>query len=233
MAIELLLGKPGIRHTPQHDLESLFFVLVYLCTNLSGPGAIRTQDELQLHSTIPLSAWYKVSSTLHQIGIHKIGTMCTFESNILHRFAPYFNELKPCVRLLYKAIYGDRYPGCPSNVSHEEIIQIFNDTLVTLTPEAASSNTYRPLLASSPSQARKHSLGIHNNNLTKWNRKKQRTSSIEETRVTSSISGNNLWVAVSGDHSVSRGRTSQSRASGSRGRRSRGRRSRGSVAQSR
>ena len=221
MAVELLLEKPGIRHTPQHDLESLFFVLVYLCTNLSGPGAIRTQDELRVHSTIPLSAWFRVSSTLHQIGLHKIGTLCTFESSILNRFAPYFNELKPCISRLYKAIYGDRFPGTPSNVSHDEVIQIFTDTLDSLAPEAASSNTYRPLLASSPSHTRKHSLGIHDNNLGKWNQKRQRTSSID-TGVTSSE--NNVWVAVSGDHSVSRGRTSQScgSTSQSRGRISRG-----------
>jgi hypothetical protein len=211
MAIELLLEKPGIRHTPQHDLESLFFVLVYLCTNLSGPGAIRTQDELQLHSTIPLSAWFKVSSTLHQIGIHKIGTLCTLESNILNRFAPYFDELKPCVRHLFKAIYGNRFPGTPSNVSHDEIIQIFTDTLDSLAPEVALPNTYRPLLASSP-RTRKHSLGIHDNYLGKWNQKKRKTSSIENG-VASSVSGNNIWIAVSGEEILSR--------SASRGRRGR------------
>jgi hypothetical protein len=248
MAVELLMQKSGIRHTPQHDLESLFFVLVYICTNLSGPGTIRTQAELKLHSTIPLSAWFKVSSTLHQIGIHKIGSLHTLDSSILRRFAPYFDELKPCVRQLFKAIYGN-LPGTPSKVTHAEIIKIFTDTLDTLAPEVASSNTYRPLLTNSPSHRRKHSLGIHDNNLGKWDQKKRRTSSIDtgsisgidtssisgvdtgvtspipgvESGVTSSASGRNVWVTVSGDHASTHASTSNA----SRGRRgSRGHRDR-------
>lgn len=93
------------------------FVLDYLCTNLSGPGAIRTQDELQLHSIIPLLAWFKVSSTLHQIGIHKIGTLCTLKSNILDHFAPYFNELKPCISISSKQFMAIAYQD-PLRTSH-------------------------------------------------------------------------------------------------------------------
>ena len=121
---------------------------------------------------------------------------------------------------LFKAIYGNRVPGTPSNVSHDEVIKIFTDTLNSLGPEV---NTYPPLLAGSPSHARKHALGIHDNNLGKWGQKRRKTSSIE-TEVASSVSGNHIWIAVSGEEilarSASRGRrschasTSRSGASG-------------------
>ena len=104
MAIELLMKRSKIQHAAHHDLESLFFVLIYICTNLSGPGTIRTREELQVHSSIPLSAWFKASSSLHQVGIAKAGALCDIDMNILEPFAPYFENLKPCIVKLFHAI---------------------------------------------------------------------------------------------------------------------------------
>jgi Fungal protein kinase len=109
MSVELLTNQGKIRHDYYHDLESLFFVLVYLCTNLSGPGTIRSQEELKVFSSIPLSSWFKISS-LHQIGINKAGALCNFRMNVLNFFAPYFEDLKPCMIQLFNAMYHKK-PG--------------------------------------------------------------------------------------------------------------------------
>ncbi|KAF8220012.1 hypothetical protein L208DRAFT_1178935, partial [Tricholoma matsutake] len=89
-------------HASHHDLESLFFVLIYICTNLSGPGAIQTQEELHQFSSIPLS-WFQTSNSLHAIGTAKLGAMCELDLLILRFFAPYFEDLKECVEKLLKA----------------------------------------------------------------------------------------------------------------------------------
>lgn len=72
MAIELLMSQNKLRHAAHHDLESLFFVLIYICTNLSGPCAVRTREELQKHDNIPLSKWFTPSFTLLDVGIPKL-----------------------------------------------------------------------------------------------------------------------------------------------------------------
>ena len=51
MAIELLVKNNKLCHAAHHNLESLFFILIYICTNSSGPGTIQTQEELQMHSS--------------------------------------------------------------------------------------------------------------------------------------------------------------------------------------
>ena len=126
----------------------LFFVLIYICTNLSGPGTIWTWEELQMHSSIPLSAWFKASSSLHQIRIAKSGALCDIKTNILKPFAPYFEDLKPCILDLFNAIYSS--PGVPTPVSHDEVIKIFTKTLDTLHPETTSIPNFEPLLVTSP-----------------------------------------------------------------------------------
>jgi len=160
MAIELLVKKSKIRHGAYHDLESLFFVLMYICTNLSGPGAIRTPEELQVHSSIPLSVWFKASSSLREVGIAKSGALCDIETNILNSFVPYFEDLKPCIVKLFHVIYS--YPITPTPVSHDEVIEIFTETLNALPHEATPMHKFEPLLVNSALRVRKHSLGIHN-----------------------------------------------------------------------
>jgi hypothetical protein len=126
-----------------------FFVLIYICTNLSGPGAIWTQEELHQFSSIPLSSWIKTSNSLHAIGIAKLGAICKLNSLTLRFFVPYFKDLKECVRKLLKAMYSS--PGKPAPVLHDVVIKIFDETLQPLPHEAIVSAPFEPLSAGSPS----------------------------------------------------------------------------------
>jgi serine/threonine protein kinase len=209
MAIELLMRKSKIRHAIHHDLESLFFVLIYICTNLSGPGAIRTREELKVHSSIPLSAWFKASSSLHEVGISKAGAFCQFDENILKPFAPYFEDLKPCILKLFNAMYIEK-PGTPAPISHEKMIEIFNETLDELPHETISIPKFESLSVTSSSRVRKLSLGIHDKGLSP--KKKLRTSSTEAT-------SSNNWRVISGNETAgessrTRGRKTRSGRSG-------------------
>ena len=148
MAIELLMNKSKIRHTSHHDLESLFFVLIYICTNLSRRCVTRTREELMVHSSIPLSAWFRTSFSLLDVGIAKAGAFCLFEENILKPFAPYFEDLKPCAFRIFKEMYGDA-PGNPKPTTHDKMIEIFTETLDTLPHETISNPSFQSLSVTS------------------------------------------------------------------------------------
>ena len=195
MAIELLMKSSKIRHASHHDLESLFFVLIYICTNLSGPSVVRSVEELSKLSSIPLSAWFRPSFSLHDIGIAKAGALCLFEENILTPFAPYFNDLKPCVMKLFKEIYGQNPPGVPKPITHDRMIEIFTETLNSLPPHEPQFQL--PSVTSSP-RVRKISLGIHDKGLGPL-QKKQKTISREAKA--SQVSSSN-WMVVSGDNAM-------------------------------
>jgi hypothetical protein len=218
MAIELLNKTSATPHAAHHDLESLFYVLIYICTNLSGPGTIRTREELKVHGSIPLTAWFKASYSLNEIGISKSGALCDIKSHILRSFAPYFEDLKPCVMKLNNAIYSS--PGVPRPVSHDKMIEIFTETLDSLPHETASIPAFESLTVTSYSRARKHSLGIHDRNL----QKKSRTLSRDATKASESEpSGSNSNWAIIPNNGATSGQPGRSR--GSRGRKSRSGRS--------
>jgi hypothetical protein len=218
MAIELLVKRMKLRHAPHHDLESLFFVLIYICTNLSGPGAIRTQEELRQFSSIPLSSWFQTSNSLRAIGIAKLGAMCELDSVILRFFAPYFEDLKECVGKLLKAMYSS--PGTPAPVSHDVVIKIFDETLQSLPREPIISVPFEPLSAGSPSRVRKLSLGIHDNHLGRMQKKfKSSGGNTLAGHMSSSTGGADLSNSVASHDTVATSsRGGGRRACGSRSR---------------
>jgi hypothetical protein len=104
MAIEALInfGKP-FKHEPRHDLESLLYVILYMCTYTTGPGIMRKVANV-LAITIPLGRWFK-KEYVKEIGRSKIGHMGTFEDAIISKFDEYWADFVPFVRDLIKACF--------------------------------------------------------------------------------------------------------------------------------
>ena len=133
MAIDILLSRAqGVQHKPQFDLESLFYVLIYLCINLKGPqNRIRNLDDLSSFTSFPVAEWFSAKGSFARLGRTKLSHLQTFETSVLDFFAPYFDDLKPCVRALHLAL-------CPtgdsrnSPITHERMIAIFEETLTAL-----------------------------------------------------------------------------------------------------
>ena len=133
MAMKILLNNgSGIVHEPRFDLESLFYVLIYLCMNLKGPGnQVRTTADLRQYQSFPLAEWFSAEGSFRKLGRVKMGQLVTFEQSILNFFPPYFNDLKPCVTSLYRAICPHGNP-VDSPVTHDMVISIFDDALKSL-----------------------------------------------------------------------------------------------------
>src|ERR1700733_13885162 len=133
MAIELLVSSDAIYHRAHHDLESVFFVLIYLGTNLKGPGTVCPLSELRDIPSLPIASWFDPAASLQRVGADKISSMILFEQRILSYFSPYFEDLKPCVVQFFKAIYPDlSLLVSPRDTSHDDIIKILHDTLQQL-----------------------------------------------------------------------------------------------------
>ena len=156
MAIELLISPEPIFHKPRHDLESIFFVFIYLCTNLSGPGSTRSLQELRELESLPIAAWFNPAYSLERLGADKISALMLMSQRILPYFSPYFNDLKNCATKLFHAIFPDTMSLLhPPNIRHNDIIQIFDDTLAELPIDEPRTST--------PQQ--KCSLGMHDDAL--------------------------------------------------------------------
>jgi hypothetical protein len=170
MSIELLISRSPVFHKARHDIESVFFVFIYLCTNLSGPGVPRPLQELQELRSLPIASWFNPISSMERLGADKLSAMALIDQRIIPYFAEYFDDLKPCALDLYRAIYPSFSSLVhPTDISHDAIIQIFDRTLENL-PEVDSL----PIASLRTPRVRKRSLGIHDNLINSAHRPKKR-----------------------------------------------------------
>jgi hypothetical protein len=117
MAIDLMLHRETpdtpFRHELRHDLESILYVILWICTSMEGPGIERRVAD-PLFMDLPLRAWFNSDADMLNLGYIKLGHIVDAERAILGNFPPFWDSFKPFVRELLKAFF----PISPISGSH-------------------------------------------------------------------------------------------------------------------
>jgi hypothetical protein len=138
MAIEVLEGNG---HTYRHDLESFFYVFLWMCVRYGYEGMGRQKlNKLMRPKTNILRGWY--TGTYTEIANTKQGHMVKnrFEK-IIAEFAPKFENLKPLARELRSILFpirdGDIFTGTfhDSDIMYDGMIMAFNTAIDRLGKE--------------------------------------------------------------------------------------------------
>jgi hypothetical protein len=110
-------------HLPKHDLESIVYVLVWICILYPGPGV----DPRPPHESTCLRAWSncKTRGDLELLSNAKIGELET--KSPLKQFMPYFRAMEPYIRRLYVAIRKDRENPEVAHFTHDVMRDILLD----------------------------------------------------------------------------------------------------------
>ncbi|KAH9204398.1 hypothetical protein DL95DRAFT_529276 [Leptodontidium sp. 2 PMI_412] len=141
MAIEVLEGKG---HTYRHDLESFFYVFIWMCIRYGYEGTRRQKPSKVVRpKTNILRGWYTGIYT--EIARNKVGDMGKnrFE-NIIVEFAPKFENLKPLARELRSTLFpirdGDIFTGTfhDHDIMYDGMIMAFNAAIGRLGKEEQS-----------------------------------------------------------------------------------------------
>ncbi|KAM3074531.1 hypothetical protein ACMFMF_006537 [Clarireedia jacksonii] len=119
MAIEVLEGNG---HTYRHDLESFFYVFLWICVRYGyeGTGRPKLNKLIRLRTNL-LRGWY--TGTYADIARNKVGDMDKnrFEK-IIVEFAPKFENLKPLARELRHILFPIRDGAIFTGTFHDHSI---------------------------------------------------------------------------------------------------------------
>jgi hypothetical protein len=138
MAINLLTKK-NCPDRVTHDLESVFYVLLFICTHLKGPlGEIQDpplygdKTNLKGEHPSPMKFWFGPNRTLEEIGLQKYCQMMSVflkddEPNLLKNISPYFYPLKKYLVDIRNALFTEDGP-IPS-ASPCDLIEVFKAAL--------------------------------------------------------------------------------------------------------
>ncbi|KAJ6449718.1 hypothetical protein C8R47DRAFT_1230544 [Mycena vitilis] len=126
MAIDVLAANGDlVEHEARHDLESLLYVLLWVCIHYAGPCNVERQN-FDIHNSY-LKAWVRGES-YDTIGVWKFGIMghLPFWRNyMLDNFAPYFEPLKPCASA-WRQLWAD------SKLTHDAVLDVLQTALPSL-----------------------------------------------------------------------------------------------------
>jgi hypothetical protein len=187
MAIEILLEKgENFHHHLQHDLESVLFVIIWICSHMEGPEVERKDVP---HLTI--RKWSNMELRLRELGHLKQAHIDDAERTILPEFTSYWADFKGYVLQLIQAFF----PTCASKPN-----EIDPDTMVTIL-EAAEKHVKEPSSGEPPSSrpSTDFATEMHGYNVLKYGkdyRQGQEEAPRKRIKITTSSSSHSWHSAV-------------------------------------
>lgn len=137
VTLENIPPEEVIRHQPVHDLESIFYVLIWICSTYSAPGKLRKNYP----SNFPLLSWTSPTVELSTLTYIKLGQIMTGPCVFTPAFTPYFAELEQCIRRLFGVLFPQCIPYVSKNmVKPGAFVQVLSDSLNTLSNESVGDS---------------------------------------------------------------------------------------------
>jgi hypothetical protein len=116
-------------HEGCHDLESIFYTLIYLLTIVKSPGVMRTQMDYDiLSSHPPILKWFDVTAmdnSFKDMARLKMGHLCDFDGSILAKMDSYFQPLTPFLLGLLDAFFPTS-KFLDNKMTHSKMIELFD-----------------------------------------------------------------------------------------------------------
>ena len=121
MSIEALTTEDeNFAHHPRHDLESILYIIFYICTFTKGPGIPCTTTEVT--DALSLRKWF-IREDPKDIGLRKLAHMSTPQLMITNHFSNYWADFIPFALQLASACF----PGktcLPNQLTHKRMLEI-------------------------------------------------------------------------------------------------------------
>jgi hypothetical protein len=102
MAIEVLChaDSQAIIQKPNHDLESIFYILLCFCLRYDGPHGQRVNL-----GPMPVDKFYLANESYDSLATWKTGVLFEYEDWVLRHIPPYFADLKECLCQLLDHVF--------------------------------------------------------------------------------------------------------------------------------
>lgn len=126
MALEIMLEKgKNFTHALRHDLESLLYVVIWMCNHMTAAGVER---ELVDGNIPQIRDWCNMAYDLQQLGHKKLSHITDRERVVLKEFTPYWEDFKPFARRLIDEFFpiSEAYPN---KITPENMLKILEDAV--------------------------------------------------------------------------------------------------------
>ena len=113
MSLEVLhtAGDDQIKQKPSHDIESIYYVLLYICLKFKGPNNTRrTSEDIKLIS-MPIDQWFDAYPRFRKLGEKKRAQLDDLQTRFIEKFPPYFDIVRQCMLDLWDILFPPSVAG--------------------------------------------------------------------------------------------------------------------------
>jgi hypothetical protein len=120
MALEIMLKSgQSFCHNLHHDLESILYVIIWVCTHMTGV----TSEHEDLDNLYVCQWCGDLDVGLRQLGLVKLSYVAAAKLTILTQFAEYWNIMKPFILDLITAFFP-LGPAEPNEITLDKMLTI-------------------------------------------------------------------------------------------------------------
>jgi hypothetical protein len=109
MSMEIL-RKEVVLHKATHDLESIFYVLLFFCLKYKGPGLARQKEDIVALTSYCIGQWFQPFS-FDLLALKKRDHLEDFHHHFIKKFNPYFADLGDYVSQLWDILFPPEITG--------------------------------------------------------------------------------------------------------------------------
>ncbi len=152
-------------HQPQHDLESLFYVILTLCTYVERPGHLRSRTPLPEDKSICMNQWWAIGD-YHDLARSKALALSSFESFTLRSVPSYWDDFRPVLQKLHDAIWplGCTVNDQPNMATHDEFFRILDEARKVYRTKNEEPLEYAPI-ANQPATSKRKIVATASNDV--------------------------------------------------------------------
>jgi len=155
MSIEALLAiNRTFVHQPRHDLESILYIIFYVCTLVRGPSL---PLDVTHFMSAPIFTWFCKDSSIREIGFRKLAHLECYDFAILPHFTPYWSDFIPFVKDLIIACFPVR-PRLPNNFQYDKVLRILKAAYNSIREPASATPVPGVFCARRLTQTRRQAL---------------------------------------------------------------------------
>lgn len=149
MALDALKWKTPteFKHQPKHDLESLFYVLITLCTYVNGPGCLRPSTPVANEPSLCLNEWWATYDH-HFLARQKGVLLSTFDDYILGRLPSYWDDFHQVLQDLHAVLWPIKNCAVlnqPNAATHEAFLQVLIRAREMYCEKAEEAYSFAPI----------------------------------------------------------------------------------------
>ena len=141
MAMSALLGTGQIIQKPCHDLESVFYVMIYVFTMYKGPGVKQTNIELNAIVPSIFNLWFTHNNFI-LLAYSKHGCMGDFKK-VIKDFTPYLSNLGALMTELH-AVMFQKGSAFHCIATHDKMLNMLCPAFGQLSDNDASTHKLQP-----------------------------------------------------------------------------------------